>query len=160
MELYTIYVNLEQSVLLKQIGFNLPCNRLHGEYDGYLGEHSVPNCNKTCNEKQYSAPTMDIAKRWLQKEYGIFYAINIRSMNAGEFGFTPSFSIKQIPDVKNPDIMFDTLYIDLSKGKYEGVDGVINDYDLAESEAITFALQWIIKMDFQPINIRCNPGKK
>lgn len=160
MELYTIYVNPEQSVLLKQIGFNLPCNRMHGEYDGYAGEHSVPNCNSICTEKQYSAPTMDIVKRWLQKEYGIFYTINIRSMNIGVFGFTPSFAVKQIPDLKNPGKIFDAIYIDISEGKYDGMDGVIDDYDGAESEAITFALQWIIKIDFKPIDIRCKLDKK
>jgi hypothetical protein len=57
------------AILARKAGFNVGCSYLHGEYNGFNGEHHVDNYNQFNANKQYSAPTQTTLKKWIRENH-------------------------------------------------------------------------------------------
>jgi len=156
-------VNIQQAKMLRSLGYDEGCERLHGLLDGYNGEHRHDNYNRMNAPDQFSAPTVSQALRWVRKMYGIFHTVYVRHMNDGVLGFSVSHSFLRMnfPKIKSktPDKLIDLLVVDISNGKHDKKDGVIDDYDEAESEALTDALKWLLENKTKMLSARLTTGK-
>lgn len=69
------YVSLEVAKLLKEAGFNWKCNGAYLSEDGIQYafikmDEACDNNNSKYNQYNISAPTLDVAQRWLREEKG------------------------------------------------------------------------------------------
>lgn len=70
------YCSFEIAKLLKKKGFDIPC---YGRYSVRSQEFHL-DTTRPCNNggiSQYSAPTLQMAMRWLREEYNIFINIDV-----------------------------------------------------------------------------------
>lgn len=87
MEIQEAYVSYKTSKLLKNKGFDEPC---HHYYSNRLlkFDPSLAGKNSYQSEDVYSAPTIQLAMRWLRERYGIvieIYHTPERPLNEGWF---------------------------------------------------------------------------
>jgi len=74
------YVSFETSKLLKEKGFDIPCN-CYGAYNGvnltyrYCITDKYTNWNKHTDERTISCPTLQMAMKWLREVYNICITI-------------------------------------------------------------------------------------
>ena len=76
MSTHESYVSLETAKLLKKAGFYWDCYELYEreyEQDGRTRAETSANWNST--SKYYSAPTLDVAQRWLREVKGVHICV-------------------------------------------------------------------------------------
>ena len=95
------YVSFETAKLLKEKGFDEPCMFLYfakykpeGDFKGNFNETK----NSEINELSYSAPTLQMAMKWLRKNHNIHIAIVPYEVGPGVMDYT--YILYEI-DVKN-----------------------------------------------------------
>ena len=66
------YVSFEVAKLLKEAGFKWKCRNLYDSQDNYNGITFTPSFENwnISNKSDYSAPTLDVAQRWLREVKG------------------------------------------------------------------------------------------
>ena len=74
MEWHEIYVSIETAKLLKQAGFDWYTNLVY-VYDKLLTNPYTADWNNTIPDTYTSAPTLDIAQKWLREVKGIRFYI-------------------------------------------------------------------------------------
>ena len=127
------YVKIETAQLLKEKGFDWEVRSLYGNYQQDLGFSSWSN-NYNAYDDLVSAPTQQMACRWLREVHNIFIGVGIGEDLDGEFGYMPFIHIldnlscpdgKYVPDVDADDIC------NLTPQTYE--------------DAVEFALEYALK---------------
>lgn len=126
------YVSPEIAVLLKKKGFNEECDvaysKINGEYllndvvddYGYGSTNSYLEC-----KNEMSAPTLQMACKWLREVYGLFISIGNDDLNYNW----------QIIDVKNRTDNLDPTYLTESHAGYETYEEAVEaalKYSLSE----------------------------
>ena len=123
------YVSFEVAKLLKEKGFNEPyyrCSRVYNE-NGTLQPHHYVRID---GFKYISAPTLQMAMKWLREEHSIFIDIMSRfSMNADK-DVCFSYSCKKLTGTY--------------KSGYEYGDGEWLNYEEACEAAIKYCLENLI----------------
>lgn len=93
------YVSFETAKLLKEKGFDEPCNNIYYEIlsgfnlglnPGYTNSH-WENWYKDMGVRNYSAPTLQMAMKWLRETHN--YAINVNYIDFLEHGEVWSYAI-------------------------------------------------------------------
>jgi hypothetical protein len=92
------YVSFETAKLLKEKGFNVPCrSNYRSEYykDPRPFYHNFPKDfngkeYENLNSEWYSAPTQQMAMRWLREENGIFIEISVSIDLNGDYHYSYS----------------------------------------------------------------------
>lgn len=132
---HAVYVTLDIAKLLTSVGFNWGCNHYWG-CEGNSSRRMVLRSNlgnldpATCDfnlwnspgDPTYSAPTLEVAARWLREVKGI--ALNITAHDGGRYDWHPVYLPHSAPDVYFPlhttplfdtyeDALQDALYITL-----------------------------------------------
>jgi hypothetical protein len=120
------YVSFEVAKLLKNKGFNEPCytcylNKEFSHYD-YL------STNFELVDNAYSAPTLQMAMKWLRKKHLLHISIDM--VNGGRWEY-------EIDDISSP---FDGGVIP----KYY-CDKSFSSYEEAADDAIRYSLEHLIK---------------
>lgn len=86
MNTHESYVSIETAKLLKKAGFYWDCYELYEreyEQDGRTRAETSANWNST--SKYYSAPTLEVAQRWLREVKDI--SVDISSTRYGEWEY-------------------------------------------------------------------------
>ena len=74
------YVSLEVAKLLKEVGFDWKCNGVFLSEDGtqyafIKADAACDNNNSKYNPYNISAPTLDVAQRWLREKWDLIITI-------------------------------------------------------------------------------------
>jgi len=135
-------VSLEQATKLKQLGFDWP-SECHYSHGGILFKGMSIKLEQTLNLDAALAPSIPLALKFLRKVYEISHNIYTRSYSDDRpWAFSVSHCYKSTHKEFRPIIV---EYGDISKGADEEMDGVIFGYDLAESKALDYALDWLLE---------------
>ena len=120
------YVSYETAKLLKENGFDVYVHSFY-DADDMSAQHNEALWNWNLNKENYrfSAPTIQMAMKWLREEHHIF--INI-DYDPREFGDEPYFTL-----ITNMDTL------DYYKGKHLPVNSVT--YEQAAEAAIKYCLE-------------------
>lgn len=91
------YVTYEQSIKLKEIGFDWKCYTFY-HWDNWSGlSHSGVYENHNMFEKCVSAPTLSQAQKWLREVKGICVELRIHPLYRNWFGKV--FDLKDYPNI-------------------------------------------------------------
>ena len=78
------YCNFEIAKLLKKKGFNEPCLYNYWDDDNLMMSASgLPTTNDSYIGNRCSAPTLQMAMKWLRAEHNIFFNINYFHLDVG-----------------------------------------------------------------------------
>jgi len=116
------YVSLEVAKLLKEAGFDWKCNGTFISEDGIQYafikmDAACDSNNSKYNPHNISAPTLDIAQRWLREVKGI-YVESVLCVNRGTSGHSFGFSIAEISeDLSTVKILYPSTYFDEEETK-------------------------------------------
>ena len=111
------YISLEIAKLLKEVGFDWECRcyyetsgKLRGKNNGSFYNYNSPliwQNNGNTDTQVYSAPTLDVAQRWLREVKGYYIAwefnMNISSWGSELYDFT-NISVYIFVDSKRGNI--------------------------------------------------------
>ena len=135
------YVSLEVAKLLKEAGFDWKCNGVFLSEDGtqYVfikADAACDNNNSKYNPYNISAPTLDVAQRWLrdvkQLDISIHYDPTIKSQPYVYF----------IYDVEEK---FDDIFGIISPVTHSYSDGYFYTYEEAQEAGIKKAIEILLK---------------
>ena len=84
------YVSLEVAELLREAGFKWKCKSLYDSQDNYNGITLTPSFTNwnVPNKSDYSAPTLDVAQRWLREVHHLHITIFSSSQESWMFRIT------------------------------------------------------------------------
>ena len=139
-------VKIEQAQKLKHLGFDWRTyrgflKRSDAETHVIINRTTAANFNVLDDDDAnrfsdaLSAPTIQLALKWIRKKCGIFHSINTRWINDNKFAFSIYHNI----------LPLGLTTCDLSEGADDENDGIIYDYDEAEGKAFEYALNYLIK---------------
>jgi hypothetical protein len=135
-------VSPEQAQKLKQLGFDWP-SEAHYSHGGMLFKGMKIKLEQTLKLDAALAPSVPLALKFLRKVYEISHNIYTRSYSEEQpWAFSVSHCYKSTHKEFKPLIIH---YGDISKGADSDMDGVIFGYDLAESKALDYALDWLLE---------------
>lgn len=135
-------VSREQAQKLKQLGFDWPSEG-HYSHGGILFKGMKIKLEQTLGLDAALAPSVPLALKFLRKVYEISHNIYTRSYSDDKpWAFSVSHCYKSTHEKLSPIIVH---YGDISKGADDDMDGVIFGYDLAESKALDYALDWLLE---------------
>ena len=138
------YVSLEIAKLLKKVGFNWEVKTYYhylSPYDEYnLEFDSISTNYNHLNNADFSAPSLDVAQRWLRDVKGI-YVESVLCVNRGISGHSFGFSIAEVSaDLSIVKILYPLTYFDEEETKG------FTKYELALEAGIKKALEMILKI--------------
>ena len=127
------YVSFETAKLLKEKGFNVYV-RSYYEKDVYRTKEEFSTNNALWNWNisnfRYSAPTLQMAMKWLREVHNVFIDISSRFSKNADSDVCFSYSCKKL--------------IDTYKSSYEIGDGEWLNYEEACEAAIKYCLENLI----------------
>ena len=135
------YISLEVAKLLKEAGFDWKCNGVFLSEDGTQyafieADAACDNNNSKYNPYNISAPTLEIAQRWLREvkhlDISIYYDPTIKSQPYAYF----------IYDVEEK---FDDIFGIISPVTHSYSDGYFYTYEEAQEAGIKKALEIILE---------------
>lgn len=138
------YVSLEVAKLLKEAGFDWKCNGVFISEDGtqytfIKMDAAWDSNNSKYNQYNISAPTLDVAQRWLREVKGI-YVESVLCVNRRTTGHSFGFSIEEVSaDLSTVKILYPSTYFDEEETK-----GFIK-YELSLVVGIKKALEIILE---------------
>ena len=75
------YVSLEVAKLLKENGFDCPCQAFYNT-NGILAVSPVHTVNDELEDSDIACPTLYMTQKWLREERGIHIVIDFKSKNS------------------------------------------------------------------------------
>lgn len=105
--LFEDYVSFKTAVLLKEKGFDVPCDSYYTYfesnvtlYKGYLHEFSDSNINHNKHNDRTSRPSQSLALKWLREVHKIFIEINVSIDINGDYHYNYSILDKECKYIK------------------------------------------------------------
>ena len=123
------HVNFEIAKLLKEKGFDKPCN-LYYYVDNNIHEQKNKYCkgrllDRNCYDNQYSVPTLLEVITWLYDKYGIWVSVQYKGVTINkeliEFQYDIQYC-KQVPNL----IISKNSFSSPRKAYREAIDYVLN----------------------------------
>lgn len=117
------YVSFETARLLKEAGFDWPCEKWFELKDGTPVEWGADaRCNWNISKDDYSRPTLSLAAKWLRKKNNIYVEV-IRKFTCWKFSL---INLNLVCIIKLTAGSFNTYEEALEEGLKEALEFLIN----------------------------------
>lgn len=122
METHKTYVTYEQAMLMKDLGFDWPCDHHYTHTQTLQDNYPIENFNED-NVTYCSAPSLSVAQRWLREVKGI--AINVIAHDGGFYQWEEIY----LPDAPEYECFFQSdikQYTTYETALSNALDAVLN----------------------------------
>ena len=117
------YVSFETAKLLKEAGFDWPCEKWFELKDGTPVEWGADaRCNWNVSKDDFSRPTLSLAAKWLRRENNIYVEV-IRKFTCWKFSL---INLNPVCIIKLTAGSFNTYEEALEEGLKEALEFLIN----------------------------------